>query len=41
MIYVHHVAQHDAAAKLSDAVAQTTARGGLGVGLGRLETRDG
>src|SRR5204862_6530211 len=31
MIYVHHVPQHDAAAKRSAAVAQTASGGGLGV----------
>jgi hypothetical protein len=36
MIYVHHVPQHDAAAKLSAAVAQTEGRGGLGVDPERL-----
>lgn len=36
MIYVHHVSQHDTAAKLSTAVAQTSARGGLGVDPDRL-----
>jgi len=36
MIYVHHVPQHDAAAKLSAAVAQTEGRGGLGVDPARL-----
>jgi integrase len=40
MIYVHHVPQHDAAAKLSAAVAQSTARGGLGVDPHRLDTAD-
>jgi hypothetical protein len=39
MIYFHHVPQHDAAAKLSAAVAQTTARGGLVVDPDRLDTR--
>lgn len=36
MIYVHHVPQHDAAAKLSAAVAQTASEGGLGVEPDRL-----
>jgi integrase len=31
MIYVHHVPQHDAAAKLSAAVNQAASTGGLGV----------
>ena len=31
MIYVHHVPQHDAAAKLSAAVSQAASTGGLGV----------
>ncbi len=37
MIYVHHVPQHDAAAKLSAAVAQTAGRGGLGVDPATLD----
>lgn len=36
MLYVHHVPQHDAAAKLSAAVAQAARSGGLGVDPARL-----
>jgi integrase len=36
MIYVHHVPQHDAAAKLSAAVSQATGAGGLAVDPARL-----
>jgi integrase len=41
MIYVHHVPQHDAAAKLSAAVAQTTEVGGLGVDPARVQGEAG
>ncbi len=36
MIYVHHVPQHDAAAKLSAAVSQAARGGGLGIDPARL-----
>ena len=36
MIYVHHVPQHDAAAKLSAAVSQAARSGGLGIDPARL-----
>jgi hypothetical protein len=37
MIYVHHVPQHDAAAKLSAAVAQASGAGGLAIDPARLD----
>lgn len=37
MIYVHHVSQHDAAAKLSAAVSQAAGAGGLAVDPARLD----
>jgi len=37
MIYVHHVPQHDAAAKLSAAVAQASGTGGLAIDPARLD----
>jgi integrase len=36
MLYVHHVPQHDAAAKLSAAVTQAARRGGLGIDPAQL-----
>jgi hypothetical protein len=36
MLYVHHVPQHDAAAKFSAAVAQAARSGGLGADPARL-----